>query len=109
MKHTPGPWEVAEAGGYESGHFHLDEYFVRRPGDDVAIAADIIDPDIGEPSKTNAELIAAAPDLLAALRPFAQLALVLKEGQYLNYMGIYVSYEQVKAASDAVAKAPSNI
>ncbi len=64
---TPPPWEVAEAGGYESGRFHLDEYFVRRPGDDVAIAADIIDPDTCEPSKDLATFIAHARTDIPAL------------------------------------------
>lgn len=67
-KHTPGPWEVAEAGSWKGGKRTSTEYFVRRPGDDVAIASDIIDPANDDaPSEANARLIAAAPDLLEAL------------------------------------------
>ena len=62
-KHTPGKWEVAW-GGYFDGE---REVFVRRPEDDVAIAAKIIDPDTEAPSAANARLIAAAPELLEAL------------------------------------------
>lgn len=60
--HTPGEWEVATAivGG------RVMEHFIRRPGDDTAIASDIIDPETDQPSAANARLIAAAPDLLAA-------------------------------------------
>ena len=68
MKHTPGPWEVADAGGYEGFKYQLEEYFVRRPEDDVAIASEVLDPDTCKPSEANARLIAAAPDLLAACK-----------------------------------------
>jgi len=64
MKHTPGPWEVAWGGSFDGTR----EVFVRRPEDDVAIAADILDPDTEAPSAANARLIAAAPELLEALR-----------------------------------------
>ena len=66
--HTPGPWEVAEAGSWAGGKRTSMEYFVRRPGDDVAIASEIIDPANDDaPSEANAQLIAAAPELLEAL------------------------------------------
>lgn len=74
-KHTPGPWEVATAGsGTRLGGFILNEYFVRRPGDDVAIAADIVDPETSTPCADNARLIGAAPDLLEALQEAVALA-----------------------------------
>lgn len=68
-KHTPGPWEVSH-GGHGSPHgFVIDEYYVlnRTVADDVAIAADIVDPATQMPSEANARLIAAAPELLEAL------------------------------------------
>lgn len=64
-KHTPGPWEVSH-GGHGSPHgFVIDEYFVlnRTVADDVAIAADIVDPATQMPSEANARLIAAAPTM----------------------------------------------
>lgn len=60
-EHTPGPWEVATA--IVDGQ--VVEYFIRRPGDDIAIAADIIDPKTERPSAAIAALLADAPDLLA--------------------------------------------
>ena len=62
-KHTPGPWSAkrAEGGGYVEWH-------VGRDGEARAIASDITDPVTGLPSKANAHLIAAAPDLLEAAR-----------------------------------------
>lgn len=56
-KHTPGPW-LADVATDEN---ECVELFVRRDGDAVAIAGDIS-------SRANARLIAAAPDLLEALR-----------------------------------------
>lgn len=69
-KHTKGPWDVSH-GGHGSPHgFVIDEYFVlnRAVADDVAIAADIVDPATQMPSEANALLIAAAPELLRALQ-----------------------------------------
>jgi hypothetical protein len=66
-EHTPGPWEYTDAGHAKYGEpYKIDEYFVRRPDDDVAIASTILDPDTCEPSESNARLISAAPYLLAA-------------------------------------------
>ena len=68
--HTPGPWHVNHAGGAKHGQeFKISEYFVYAPEtqDDVGICSDVIDPLTQKPSKANARLIAAAPDLLAAL------------------------------------------
>lgn len=70
-KHTPGPWIVSHAGTGRDGKFVIDEYFVTVDGADMAIAADIIDPITGKLSEANARLIAAAPDLLAALQELA--------------------------------------
>lgn len=69
---TPGPWEVAGAGGLRG----TDEYFVRMGEDDayndVAIASDIFDPIYNEISKANAAFIAHAradvPALVAEVR-----------------------------------------
>jgi hypothetical protein len=65
--YTPGPWEVAHGGSYNRGEMVSEEWFVRRPDDDVAIAADIIDPYDSKPSEANARLIAHAPELVEAL------------------------------------------
>lgn len=69
-KHTPAPWEVSHGGHGSQSGLVIDEYFVlnRAVADDVAIAADIIDPATGMPSEANARLIAAAPEMLSALR-----------------------------------------
>ncbi len=68
-KHTPGPWHVDPKAAEES--FFEDVSILRHDGLAVAVAVhngDIIPP---EP-EANARLIAAAPDLLEALKPFAE-------------------------------------
>ena len=65
---TKGPWVIAEAGFGRGEDFIVDEIYVCRDGDDVAICADITDPVTGELSIANARLISAAPDLLEALQ-----------------------------------------
>ena len=65
--HTPGPWHVEDGFSVVGTRRTVTEYFVRRDGQDIAIAADILDPETGEPSEANARLIAAAPSLLDAL------------------------------------------
>lgn len=62
-KHTTGDWLVkcGKSGGYE-------EWFIHRDGGIVAIASDIRDPLTGLPSKEIARQLAAAPELLDALR-----------------------------------------
>lgn len=64
--HTPGPWQVEEGFSVVGGRRSVTEYFVRRDGDSIAIAADILDPKTGGPSEANARLIAVGPELLKA-------------------------------------------
>jgi len=60
MKHTPGPWAVREAEGDE-----LYEVYREAGGELITYAA------ATTRRRVNAILIAAAPDLLAALREVA--------------------------------------
>lgn len=58
-------WQVETATSSRSEDI---EYFIRRDGDSVAVASDIINPETEQPSKEIADLLCAAPDLLAALK-----------------------------------------
>lgn len=105
-KHTPGPWEMGEAGSWEDGLRTATEYFVRRPGDDVAIASDIIDPANDDtPSEANARLIAAAPELLAALKELAALMPVCGNDHDISVRVFQVPTGSVRKALAAIAKA----
>jgi hypothetical protein len=89
--HTPGPWHVAPEG----------------PGDDLRVAVGAGEAIahitvIGREDIANARLIAAAPDLLAALRslvflsPFAPSATGLTAD---------ISFAQIRLAQKAIDKA----
>lgn len=62
VRHTPGPWRVVEDGGFR-GIFNL--------GTGQKVAAVIGSIREGEHIEGNARLIAAAPELLEALREIA--------------------------------------
>src|SRR6478735_11374937 len=56
---TPGPWELSHAGEGGRGGFRITEFYVRLPGADFALAADVLDAAMN-PSEANAAFIAAA-------------------------------------------------
>ncbi len=64
MKHTPGPWFYDETSGHE----------IRNRDIFVAMALDDCPELPYEKAKANALLIAAAPDLLEALRKIANIS-----------------------------------
>ena len=70
-EHTPGPWEVRSArfpsdGGRDFGvGAQVDGRFYC-----IAEAFEVVGKDKRAPAEANATLIAAAPDLLAALRSY---------------------------------------
>lgn len=77
-KHTPGPWRITKSPhAIEYSHF-IDTDTLREPGDchEVATIHGTCNPDT---ERANAALIAAAPDLLAALEECRRA---------LNYHGI---------------------
>jgi len=83
MNHTPGPWVTNTAGSAKRGEpFKIAEIYVYAPDtqDDTAICADVIDPVTQEPSEANAALIAAAPDLLAALQALVDMDVSYQRG-----------------------------
>jgi hypothetical protein len=116
MKHTPGIWQVETACSVTNGITSVGEYFVRRDGDSFAIANDITDPDTGAPDESNARLIAAAPDLLAAaqegLAAGKALMNIMKEMEVVDYIRAEAWLQQCgaekgfgKRIMDAIEKA----
>jgi hypothetical protein len=104
-KHTPGPWSVNTAGTSSPWpeNYKVTEVYVYAPDtqDDVAICADVIDPLTQEPSKANAHLIAASPDLLAALKALVQQ---VERGDF-DHIGADHPDSAVGAARAAIEKA----
>ncbi len=97
--HTPGPWEPRQN---ESGMFVtcVNEVHVDSDGDPSDICSIENEGYYGaEQAWANARLIAAAPDLLAALAHMARDAMINPGGM--------ISYEALSKASAALTKAQS--
>ena len=98
-KHTPGPWFAKRAG--DGGYF---EWYVGRDGENCSIAEDITDPVTRDPSEANAHLIAAAPDLLEALK--AIISDDMEDQKTAQEFGGFVLPDELRtAARAAIAKA----
>jgi hypothetical protein len=91
-KHTPGPWHV-DAGDYK---YHI--YYSREQSDHYFVE---VDGDDDDEAKANARLIAAAPDLLAALKA------LLFNAQHGN--GLDAHYRAQGEALVAIAKAEGKL
>ncbi len=94
-KHTPGPWWVDDDSCVASGH-----------GDDYKTVAEVFRNDGIDTAtrKANADLIAAAPDLLEALK---QLLNELHKGRKFNVRKDYSLLVADAAGRAAIAKAKS--
>jgi hypothetical protein len=99
-KWTKGPWKTAFGACYGTKGETLTEWFVRRPSDDVAICAEVRNPDTAEPSEANAALIAAAPDLYAALARLLATSALMEPREYT---------EAASAARAALARARGEV
>lgn len=69
-KHTPGPWRTCEPGS----NFHKGRLFVRRSDSEALIATVASELKFSERA-ANARLIAAAPELLQALKALREVAI----------------------------------
>lgn len=93
-KHTPGPWTIVDENELGTVNSEKEPYGIYADGDESVRVAGIMCEYLA-PSEVgaNAQLIAAAPEMLAALQRVMQLA-VSADGDE--------TFEQVKAA---IAKA----
>lgn len=103
MTHTPGPWSVEAGLLGEGAHiFAADPKGCKADGDLVTVA-DLIE------NKANARLIAAAPDLLAALKGLGISANRDVPADGLCFMDCYLKghghFEECATARAAIAKA----
>ncbi len=90
MSHTPGPWKV-----HDEGHSYPWEIFPMEGGTLIARVSKEANTDITpEIAAANAHLIAAAPDLLEALKSILRSAEDIQGASFI-----------AMEASDAIAKA----
>jgi hypothetical protein len=105
-KHTPGPWQLHGAPGDDAWDV------VSSSGESVAEIA-VPHGKVSERTKANATLIAAAPQMLEALRPFAE---ALAEGEKvsgdtlarLKEALMHISYRELCNARAAIAEAEAS-
>lgn len=93
VKHTPGEWKI-----------ELDRSHNPMVGTAECTVAEVLDdchPDV-EQQEANARLIAAAPDMLAALKSLVGRDLTFLDSKV---MGGQITYTSVKAARAAIARA----
>lgn len=101
-KHTPGPWKVHPREGMARSYYgtHVAASHYSTPG--VSSGRDSVCDCTGEHQDANARLIAAAPELLEALR-----TLVSRDFAYYGgfVMDCNITMEEVQRARAAIAKA----
>ena len=92
-KHTPGPWEVDITGGREKAVFKADD-----PGGQICKLPGALFEPSAEVRQANARLIAAAPDMLAALKSMTNIA-----ARVVHLTG--EEKRELRGALDAIAQA----
>ena len=86
--HTPGPWEVSLTGGRERAVFKVDD-----PGGQICKFPGPLFGRTAETKHANARLIAAAPDMLVALK------------QARDILTAHCNWQDVAFIDAAIAKA----
>lgn len=100
MSHTPGPWRVSSKSKYL---VRTDKYRVCQ------VFKSSADPSLNKQAVADAQLIAAAPELLSALKLcLYTLKQMLSDG-YFHYIG---AEHEIENATNAISKAegkPCNV
>lgn len=100
-RHTPGPWFIEETPESDSGSF-----LIISDGAPEWIVAETARGIPGNPDEANARLIAAAPDLLAALKAAVDCGMVptssVSDGGAAKYVHQVAVADMIRAA---IAKA----
>ena len=94
-KHTPGPWDVRKSSNPKNGTAWRDI---------VSLGGDFGPSYVGEALDVDARLIAAAPDLLAALEEIMGFSPSFIDGR-THYVKITPSAKSIRQARAAIAKA----
>lgn len=92
-KHTPGPWQYEPSGDCDGEKWGID-HFVMGDGGKVELGC--------PPTEADALLMAAAPDMLAALK----ILVADMEAEYRDRCGD-MDHDGIEKARAAIAKAES--
>lgn len=113
-KHTPGPWHIGSEQDYSVDRYKRNEEWarIRNASGGLIAAVASVHPQGGRKSTdfdteaANARLIAAAPDLLAALADIVQLHNlgIFREAEHVSLTGSDWP-ERLQAARAAITKA----
>jgi hypothetical protein len=95
-QHTPGPWTINKVCPWTINHLLYDE-----PLDNKNVVCRM--PDRNPETEANAQLIAAAPELLSALETLMQRA--VKDAEHYAPDGNEPIWAFIMDASNAIAKA----
>lgn len=111
-KHTPGPWSVFDDDCEDYGDDGLARMIVSGEGDpnkneDGLSIAFVIGGMPRDMEDANARLLAAAPDLLEALRPLAECEVIETDAGLLDSDSAryFITMGEIRAARAAIAKA----
>lgn len=99
INHTPGPWRL------KRGQRHSPEECDITIAGDVFLLADISGPNY-EHCEANARLIAAAPELLEALKEMVRWH--IKRGPFDEPLGASEQTPEINSALAAIAKAEAH-
>ncbi|MCK5608946.1 hypothetical protein KAR91_44140 [Candidatus Pacearchaeota archaeon] len=104
MKHTPGPWTVKV---YKAHKTNKPQYEIEsKTGLPICVVCDVSK----QPVKANANLIAAAPELLqACLCALADLEGLREEGLFDDSFGKPPQIETIEELEDAIKKAKGKL
>jgi len=99
--HTPGPWTVQTLGEKINGYPDWNSYCIRHLNQNVHIATvGHVDRYYEQQNEANARLIAAAPDLLAALKKSVQFV-----AKYANDHDSKIAFRMLAQMHAAIDKA----
>lgn len=109
-KHTLGPWEILNGKFVPTQMAAGSKMYVIQTADEhndnIGFACSWLDdPETLREARANANLIAAAPDLLEALESLVKMAIAGDEYSYADWGKDYVEDERVTKAKAIIARA----
>lgn len=103
-KHTPGPWYHHEAEQFGDTRFYIAQQegapYTPNYSDVASLIAETVSGELVSVQRANAQLIAAAPDLLEACQ------LMLTAMKLANWEGDFAALKGIAAIAKAIGEQP---